>query len=224
MELLAVLTAYPTAIYTALLGVVLVYWLLAVAGLVDFSSGVDLDLDIGGDAGDVSHVQNLDGEVGEGGSSVTTLAGLLVAFGLGGVPFSVVVSLLAFISWFVCALASLWILPWVPTDLLRFAAATGILAGAFAAAVPLAAACVRPLRGLFARSYAVSNASLVGRECLILTGSVDEKFGRAQVSGDGEDFHVRVVADVPNSLKRGDFAHIVDYDETARVYRVVANS
>jgi hypothetical protein len=234
MNLLAVLTAYPTAIYSVLLGIVLVYWLLAILGLVDFEStdfGLDLgdaggeaDLgDAGGEAdlGDAPHGSHLDGEAdGESAS----LASRLVAFGLGGVPISVVISLLAFISWFISAFASLWIMSWVPTEILRFAAGSGILVGAFAAALPLAAVCVRPLRGLFVKVNAVSNASLVGRECQIETGSVDEKFGHAVVWGGGEEFHIRVVADTPNTLKRHDTALIVDYDEAARVYRVAAKS
>jgi hypothetical protein len=235
MNLLAVLTGYPTAIYTVLLGIVLVYWLLAILGLVDFEStdfGLDLgdaggeaDLgDVGGeaDAGDVSpdSPHTLDGEA----DAEVSLASRLVAFGLGGVPISVVVSLLAFLSWFISAFASLWIMPLVPTEILRFVAGSGILLGAFAAALPLAALCARPLRGLFVKVNAISNASLVGRECRIETGSVDEQFGHAVVWGGGEEYHIRVVADTPNTLKRYDTALIVDYDEAARVYRVAAKS
>ncbi|MDR2091859.1 MAG: DUF1449 family protein [Azoarcus sp.] len=224
MTLLEILTGYPTAIYTVLLGIVLVYWLLAILGLVDFEStdfGLDLG-DAGGevDLGDVSHGSHtLDGEAD---GELTSLAGRLVAFGLGGVPISVVVSLLVLVSWFICAFASLRIMPLVPGETLRLAAGTGILVAAFALALPLAAICVRPLRGLFVKTNAISNASLVGRECRIETGSVDEKFGHAVVWGGGEEFHIRVVADTPNTLKRHDTALIVDYDEAARVYRVAA--
>jgi hypothetical protein len=226
MDLLAVLAGFPTAIYTVLLGIVLVYWLLAIMGLVDFeSSDFGLDLgDAGGEAdlGDVVHdAHTLDGEAD---GEAASLASRLVAFGLGGVPISVVISLLALISWFLSAFASLWILPFVPTEILRYAAGAGILIGAFALALPATAACVRPLRGLFVKVNAISNASLVGRECQIETGSVDEKFGHAVVWGGGEEYHIRVVADVPNTLKRHDTALIVDYDEAAHVHRVAALS
>jgi hypothetical protein len=233
MSLFAILTAYPTAIYSVLLGIVLVYWLLAILGLVDFESsdfglemsdaGGEADLgEGGGEAGEAAHgSHNLDGEAD---GETTSLVSRLVAFGLGGVPISVVVSLLSFISWFLCAFASLWIMPRVPTEILRFLVGSGILVGAFAAALPLSAVCARPLRGLFVKVNAISNASLVGRECRIETGSVDEKFGHAVVWGDGEEFHIRVVADTPNPLKRYDTALIVDYDEAARVYRVAAKS
>ena len=242
MSLLAVLTSFPTVIYSVLLGVVLVYWLMAIMGLVDFEStdfGLDLgdaggEIDLGdvgsevdlGDAGgevdvgDVTHgSHHLDGELG---GEVTSLAGRLVAFGLGGVPFSIVVSLLALFSWFVSAFASLWILHLVPTEVLRLVVSAGIFLGAFIAALPLSAVCVRPMRGLFVKVNAISNASLVGRECRILTGSVDEKFGRALVSNGAEEFHINVVADVHNTLKRGDVAFVVDYDRAAHRYHVAA--
>ena len=82
-SLLTAATAFPTAIYTVLLGVVLVYWLLAIIGMVDFeSSGIDLDIETHADAA----VDDLG-----------TLASYVVAFGLHGVPFSIVVSLLVLV-------------------------------------------------------------------------------------------------------------------------------
>ena len=79
-DFIAAVVSYPTAVYTTMLGVVLVYWLLAIIGIVDFdSSGVDLDLE--------AHAEGSVTDVG-------VLAGYVVAMGLNGVPFSIVVSLL----------------------------------------------------------------------------------------------------------------------------------
>jgi hypothetical protein len=196
--------AYPTAVYTALLGVVLFYWLLALVGLVDFEQG---GLELDGDVGDLG-----------------TIASYLVAFGLGGVPFSVVVSLLVLVSWTLCSLAALWLLPIVPTALLKFAVGSGFLVGAFALALPITAAAVRPMRKLFVTHSAVSNAALVGMRCRILTGTVDEKFGRAEVDNRGASFNIRVIADTPNSLTRGSSAIILEYDADKACYRVQAET
>lgn len=194
--------AYPTAVYSALLGVVLFYWLLALTGLVDFEHG---GLELDGDVGDIG-----------------TIAGYLVAFGLGGVPFSVVVSLLVLIAWTLCSMASLWLLPLVPTDLLKFVVGSGFMIGAFAFALPISAATVRPMRKLFVTHGAISNAALVGQSCRILTGSVDEKFGRAEVDARGASFNIRVFAETPNSLTKGATAIIVEYDADNACYRVQA--
>jgi hypothetical protein len=46
VSFLDAVVAFPTAIFTTLLGVVAFYWLLALLGLVDFDSGeADLDVD-----------------------------------------------------------------------------------------------------------------------------------------------------------------------------------
>lgn len=201
----ATVLAYPTALYTALLGMVLFYWLLALLGLVDFEAG-GLDLDLDGDPG-----------------SVGTIAGYLVAFGLGGVPFSVVASLLVLISWTLCSLAAMWLLPLVPTAVLRTVVGTGAAVAALAVALPLAAAAVRPLRNLFVTHGALSNAALVGLPCRILTRTVDEKFGRAEVDTRGASVNIRIFADTPNRLARGATAIIIDYDPATARYRVQAS-
>jgi hypothetical protein len=230
MEFLDTILGYPVVLYTILLGVTLVYWILAIIGLVDVDGGdagieVDVDADVDVDAGDAAdmggagrHVA-LDGEAhGEGHASV--LASYLVAMGLNGVPFSVVVSLVTLFAWVISAIAAIWILPYVPTSFLRFVVGSGVLAAAFLLALPPAALLVRPLRKIFVAHTAISNASLVGMSCKVLTGTVDEKFGRAEVPDRGAGYHIRVVADTPNTLVRGSVARIVEYDEAAMLYRI----
>ncbi|MFN3987507.1 MAG: hypothetical protein ACK4KV_18620 [Rhodocyclaceae bacterium] len=198
--------SYPTAVFSVLLGVVMVYWVLAMIGLVDFESGgLDLDLDLDANAGGIG-----------------TLASYLVAIGLGGVPFSIVVSLLVLISWTLCSLASMWLLPLVPTSVLGTLAATAVLLAAPVVAIPLAAIAVRPLRGLFVTHAATSNAALVGQTCRIVTRNVDEGFGRAEVESRGTSYNIRVIAATPNPLVRGSTALIIDYDPAAARYRVQA--
>jgi hypothetical protein len=198
--------AYPTAIYTALLGVVLFYWLLAVIGLVDFeSSGWDVDLDVQADAdpGDIS-----------------TIATYVVAMGLNGVPFSVVVSLIVLSAWTVSCLAGMWLLPLVPTPLLNVIAGTAVLLTSFAVAIIVTARAIRPLRPLFVTHNAVSNESLVGQPCKVLTGKVDEKVGRAEVQQRGTGINVRVWARTPNQLTKGSSARIAEYDPGSGRYLI----
>lgn len=201
-------TSYPTVIYTALLGVVLIYWLLALLGIVDFeSAGLDIDADLHADA-------DAD-DIGE-------LAGYLVAFGLNGVPFSVVVTLIVLIAWTLSCLAGMWLLPLVPTTLLRVATGTGVLLASFGAALPVTARTIRPMRGLFVTHSAISNTALVGQTCRVLTSAVDERFGRAEVSTRGAGLNIRVWAHAPNSLAKGSVARIVEYDAAAERYLIVA--
>lgn len=212
-SLFAALTSFPAVVYTVLLGVVLVYWLLAIIGLVDFEAGADVD--IGADAGDI-------GDAGDGGpEGLSGLAAWLVAFGLNGVPFSIVVSLLALVGWFLTGMASLTLLPLVP-DALRWAAGAGVLLAAAALSIVIAAQLVRPMRGLFVTHRAISNAALVGQVCKVLTGVVDERQGRAEVAQRGAGINIRVWAPAPNSLRRGDAALITEYDSARQRYRIDA--
>ena len=206
-SLFAALTSFPAVVYTVLLGVVLVYWLLAIIGLVDFGAGAGMD--IGADAGD------------GGPEGLSGLAAWLVAFGLNGVPFSIVVSLLALVGWFLTGMASLTLLPLVP-DALRWAAGAGVLLAAAALSIVIAAQLVRPMRGLFVTHRAISNAALVGQVCKVLTGVVDERQGRAEVAQRGAGINIRVWAPAPNSLRRGDAALITEYDSARQRYRIDA--
>lgn len=210
-DFLTALTSYPTLIYTVLLGVVLFYWILAVIGIVDIDSGgfdIDTDLQVDIDIDDLG--------------DVSTLAGYLVALGLNGVPFSVVVSLIALVSWVLSCLAGMWLLPLVPTAVLGWIAGTVVLLLSFAISLPVTARAIRPLRKLFVTHNAISNHALVGQVCQVLTGTVDEKFGRAEVSTRGTGININVWAETPNNLSKGTPARILEYDSVRERYLIVA--
>ncbi|XVJ69578.1 MAG: ubiquinone biosynthesis protein [Rhizobacter sp.] len=198
--------SYPTAIFTALLLVVLVYWLLALVGFVDFeSTGLDLEVEL-----------QADGDPGE----LSTLAGYAVAMGLHGVPFSIVVSILVLLSWTLCCLAGQWVLASLGSGFIFWVSGTVILLLSLAASIPLTALLIRPMRGLFFVHHAVGNAGLVGQTCVVLSQRVDDRFGRAAVIQQGTNVHIRVWTQAPQTLVKGDKAQIVAYNETTRHYLV----
>lgn len=202
--------AYPTMIYTALLGLVLFYWLLAIVGLVDFEAGgLEIEADLQADA-DVS--------------DLGTLAGYLVALGINGVPFSIVVSLMVLLSWLFSCLLGMWLLPLVPTALLSAVAGTAVLLLCPLFALPITARVIRPMRGLFVTHNAMSNQELVGRTCKVLTSRVDETFGRAEVSTRGASVNISVWAETPNELVKGSLARIIDYDPDRQRYLIASDT
>ena len=205
-EFLAATLGFPTIVFSILLAVVLVYWLLAIVGLVDFGE-TDVDLDIG------EHADMPGDDLG-------TIASYVVAFGLTGVPFSIVVSLLVVVAWTISTLAAIWLMPWVPTTLLQIGVGVVLLALSAAASIVITARLIRPLRGAFVTKYGTHSADLVGQSCRILTGVVDEKQGRAEVAQRGAGINIRVWAPSPNTLQRGSTALIVEYDATAHRYLV----
>jgi len=204
-EFLTVTLGFPTIIFSILLAVVMVYWLLAIIGLVDWGESIDIDMDAPGEVG--------------------LIASYVVAFGLSGVPFSIVVTLLAVGGWLLSTLAGIWLLPWVPTLPLQIAAGCGVLLACVFLSIVISARLVRPLRGLFVTRWGTQSASLVGQECRILTGIVDERQGRAEVAqpgGRGAGINIRVWAPAPNTLARGSAAVIVEYDAALHRYLVQA--
>lgn len=201
-------TAYPTAVFTVLLLVVLGYWLLALLGLVDFDSlGGDLELEVRGDIDGV--------ELGN-------VASYVVAMGLNGVPFSIVVSLLVLVGWTVSSLAGQWLMPLIPTWPLQLLVGTGVLLASTALSILVTARLIRPMRGLFVTHQAQANASLVGRTCRVMSLSVNERQGHAVVAQRGADLNIRVRADTPNTLTKGSTAYILEYDEGTGRYLIRA--
>jgi Protein of unknown function (DUF1449) len=197
---------YPTAVFTVMLLVVLLYWLLALVGWVDVeSTGMDAQpkLSMEGDPGDVS-----------------ALAGYMVALGLNQVPLSITVSVLVLVSWTLSALAGQWLMPMVATLLLQIVVGTVVLLLSVALAIFVTALLVRPLRGLFVTHQAMGNASLVGQTCTVLSQRVDGRHGHAEVAQRGASIQIRVWAADDNRLTKGDAAVILAYDEAANRYRI----
>ncbi|WP_148714816.1 ubiquinone biosynthesis protein [Chitinolyticbacter meiyuanensis] len=193
------ISRFPTAIWTVLLGVVLLYWIAAMVGFVDIDA-----LDVDGEAGDFGD-----------------LSGKLMALGLGGVPFSIVISLITLTGWLVSCLADQYLVGWLP-GWLHYLAGAALLLLSFAVALPVTAAVLRPMRGLFVSHNAIRNPALVGSACKVLTLKVTERFGQAEVAGAGASINLRVRASTPNTLTRGTRAVIVDYDAASGSYTIAA--
>ena len=200
-------SAFPTAIFSVLLVAVLTYWLLALLGIVDADHGHGLHADGAADAPDLA-----------------TLAGITTALGLQGVPVSIAATLVVLFAWTLSCLGAMWVLPLVPSDSLRLVGGGILGLASLSVAVAAAGRAVRPLRPLFFTHAAIHNVALVGQTCKVLTQTVDEKMGRAEVAQRGAHLNIRVWAPSPNRLKRGASARIVAYEDATARYRIEAES
>jgi hypothetical protein len=198
--------SFPTAIFSTLLGVVLVYWLFAVIGVVDIDA-------------DGLHVSDAGGV-----DDLGTLAGIVNALGLGGVPLSIAASVLVLVAWTLSCLGGMWLVPLLPDSVSQAVAGAVLALGSVTIALPFTNLAVRPLRGLFVTHTAQHNVALVGQSCKVLTGSVDEKVGRAEVPQLGANINIRVWSPAPNAFKRGSSARIVAYEEGRGRYRIEPES
>ncbi|RKT10979.1 hypothetical protein BX285_4912 [Streptomyces sp. 1114.5] len=218
--------AFPTALFSFALVVVVGYWLLMLLGGLGFDAlhgghGVGHHGGAGhvGPAGHAGHVGHGVGGHGVGGNGAHGTnggngshpgpghhGGVLGALGLGGVPVTVAVSLLVALAWFV-SLAGTALTSGAP-------ARGGVLAVALVASWAGTRVLVRPLRRLFPEDRPVTRGDFVGRVCVIRTGRVTADFGQAEVTaGDGSTATVQVRTPTPEpGLTAGRTALIFDYD------------
>lgn len=231
-EFLNAILAYPTVVYTILLGVVVVYWLFVLLGALDIDLLGDADLDghghtdvdlaghghaeIAGHGHDVhldgpghldSHGHHPGDHPGDADAEhVGGLAGIIQTLGLGGVPVTLMLSVLILAAWGFCLGA---------TELLGRAGWLAVAAPlvSLALAVPVTAGVIRPLRRFFVSLAAPQNRDLLGKICTITTLRVDERYGQAEVEDGGAGLIVQVRSTDPGRLNRGDRALIFDYKD-----------
>lgn len=201
MSFLDLVTHFPGLLPSILIGVLLVFWLLTIAGLLDLDS-IGPDWLGGGDDADVSGLPEM-----------------LLALGLDRLPFSIVISGVAFFWWLITMLATALLLPLLPLPL--WLGGTLVLLVALVAAVLLASVSLRPLKPVFAVNENVARESAIGRRCRILTLSVEDNFGQAEVAmGGGTRLTLQVYAAEPNGLSRDSQAVVLEFDARRKRYLV----
>ncbi len=185
--------SFPAVIYTILLGIALVYWFLVILGT--------LDIDIIVDVGDVGNY--------------------LEAAGLGGIPFTLVMSVLLLIGWTFSVLGTGYIVLAIDIPLWQWVSAVGVFVGSSLLAIQLTVWMMRPLQQLFsAGERHLGPAHLVGKQCMITTMTVTERFGQGLYDDRGAGLILQIRAEEPNQLQRGQQALIISYDPEQQLYQV----
>jgi hypothetical protein len=190
--------SFPAVVLGFLLVVVVLYWLLVLLGTLDIDLAGGDDGDVGGDDG-----------------------GFLDGIGLGGVPFTVTVSVLVVIGWFVSLVGTLVLQTLSLPDVLGVVVGIGVILVALFAGLLVARLVAVPLRRIYATGEEPSRNDFVGRECVIRTGEVSTDFGQAEVTAaDGSSAVVQVRQTGEHELTAGSRALIFDYDVTGEFFWV----
>lgn len=195
---------FPTMVFSVLLAVAVLYWLLAMFGLIDL------------DILDVSLVP--EGEALELGG----LAGLLMKWGLDGVPMTLIATTIVLVGWLLCYFADYFLLRHLPFDSMRHAFGAVALIGALLLAIPSAGALLHPLKPLFHKVKPVSSESLLGRTAIVRSPQVSPSQGQAAVDDGGAGLILQIRADA-GQFKRDDRVVLVEYLEAQNAYRVIAD-
>ena len=206
---LEIALSFPTVIFGVLLAVAVLYWLLAATGLVELDA---LDGWLGADGGD-----DFSGEPGG-------ITGPLMRFGLGGVPLTLVFTVLILLAWLVSYFADYLLLRHLPFAPVRWGLGLLVLAGAFVAAVPLTAIVLRPVRRFFAKLKPAPTRSLLGMPAVVRSPELTATQGTVVVEDGGAGLILQARDDVPGRLRRGDRVVLIEYLADRNAYRVVSES
>lgn len=200
-EFLHTALGFPTIVYSMLLAVVTLYWVLAVTGLAD---GDSVDALVG------------DGDVPDAGAA----AAMISKLGLDGVPLTVVATTLVFTAWLGAYFVHLLVLRDLPEGV-RTVAGIGTLVGVLVPAVAVTSAVLRPVRRMLAKMRPVER-SLIGSSAVVVTSMLSGDYGQASVDDGGAGLILQVRHDDPNQLQRGDRIVLIEYIESQNAYRVVS--
>ncbi|MEU5871812.1 hypothetical protein AB0A73_09665 [Glycomyces sp. NPDC047369] len=203
-EFLDIALSFPPVVFSFGLILVVVYWVSVIVGALD----VDV-VDVGADP-----------EIEAG--------GFWGAFGFGAVPFTVVLSLWITLGWIVTVLGTTWVRS---ADVFIPSAASGaaVLVAGLGVGMLGAKLLTRPLARLFDDAPATHHADLVGKTCVVRTGTVTLDSGQAEVideEGAVILINVRRSPHEPEGIEDALYARhskvvVFDYDAADQVFLVV---
>lgn len=246
-EFLSIALSMPTLAFSALLGVMLLYWVSVMVGAIDlhiFDPGGAAEGAMEGameGAVEGAVEGSVEGAVEgamEGGAHAATEGALeagaehlhIDAEAIGGIagamnmlklryaPVTVVTSFLIVFSWLGTFFGSRYLEPVLPFG--GWLAAIVVTLAALVLAFPLTSLVTRPLAPLFEKVHAKRNADLIGSVVVVKTGRVDVRFGQATLDDGQAGLLLRVRCDDGEALGRGDKALIVGWDEEANAFDV----
>jgi len=236
MEFLETCLSFPVNIFTGLLIIAALYWLVASLGLLDIDT-LDLDIDpgggadIGGDIGDVGDLGDAGGDVGEAGPdaagsvhSMGFLPSILLQLGLYGVPMTIILTFIFLVGWFVSYYGFHWGLGVVlEPGLLRYGLGLLLMGFALVVGAIVTSVLIRPLRPLFKKDEQVTGASLRGKTVVVRSSQVSATYGEAvyEDGAGGMLLDVRPAGE-GQTFKRGDKAVILDFDAERRLYTIIS--
>jgi len=202
--------SFPTVIFTVLLIICLLYWLVAVLGLVDLDV-LDIDVD-----GDIDTADSLEAQNG--------IAGLLLKFGLGGVPLTITITSIALFGWLISYYASFFIKPMIPTALFKFIVGIGIFIAASYIAIIVTAQVIKPIRSLFAKLNIDETKHIIGQIVTVRSSVVNKDRGEADMNDGGAGLLLHIRANGDNEYKKGDEVVVIEQLGNNNLYRVISKS
>lgn len=205
------ISLYPTIIFTGLMIFVTLYWLISLLGMADMDA-VDI-----GDAG--ADVSNDSSDL----SSAGFVSGLLLKFGLYGVPLIIILTLISVIGWVLSYIYTNFLHQWLEPGVLYYVLGTGALLLVLVISMWLTGIIIAPIREKFAKIPKRIAANNIGKIAIVRTLSVTDTHGEAELNDGGAGLILRIRPDIDSNeppLKQGDRVVLVEYLNEANTYRI----
>jgi hypothetical protein len=198
------IASFPTVFFTVFFVLSILFWLVAVLGLIDIDF-IDIDM------------PDVDSDI----TNANVLAGLMLRFRLNGVPVTVVITFIAMIGWLICYYAVHFLLALVENNWLEIGIGLLILLVSLYLSVIITSFIIKPFRRFFNHTTAESSKYILGQVLIVRTSRVDENFGEATLEDGGAGLILKVRAS-SNTFKTGDRIVPIEYIKETNVYRVIA--
>ena len=207
------ISSFPTVFFTFFLLLVVLYWLVAVLGLIEIDV---LDFDIPDAEG------ALDINPDSGLSNANVLAGFMLRFGLYGVPVTIILSFIALFGWLICYYAVHFLLGLVPDGLFTYLAGIPVLVACLYVSVMITAVIIKPIRPLFKKASQETIKRVLGQSAIVRTSRVDNNFGEAILEDGGAGLILKVRATGDVKFVKGDRVVLLEYNKEKNIYRVIS--
>lgn len=199
------ISSFPTVIFTFFLLLFMLFWVVAVLGLVEIDA-LDLpDLDM-----DVDHV------------TPDAIAGLIMKFGLHGVPITITLSILTLFGWFISYYAVYFLSDFFGDGIFRFIYGAGVFIAALLMATKITSLLIKPLKPLFKKMEQSTDKLVLGQVAVVRTSRVDDAFGEALLEDGGAGLILKVRATNGNTFKKNDRVVLLEYIDEKNAYRVIS--
>ena len=203
MDFLNLALTFPTIIFTALLLVVILFWVITLLGFADIDM-FESDLDI------------------EPGSSSSNSAHSASNFGFGSIPITVSISLVVMLSWLISIYAHKFFAYLLGDGVLFYVFGLAMLVVSAIIALPIAVIISKPLQRFFSSVETSRSSDLLGLECTVVTGKVTPTFGQGRVNFQGTEQLIEIRSHDEYPFSAGDTVILLEHIKEQHCYSVTA--
>ena len=203
------ISSFPTAFYTFILAICVLYWLMAVLGMVDIDvleiDGLESDIDLGSE-----------------GNSVNAMAGVMLKIGLTGVPVTIILSFLSLFGWLASYYSVHYLSSLIPEGILYYAFGILVLIVTLLFAIFLTAIVVKLLRPFFHKVEQQTIKRVLGQSAVVRTSKVTNSFGEVFLNDGGAGLILKVRTYEDKVFVKGDKVVLLEYSENDNIYHVIS--